>query len=213
MYYKKVEHQNIENEGGNLNKESFKRFFLSIRKSVNRQRVMDFLTVASFVLTVGGLALAIHVYFRDVRPVIESAELYEQIGNMKKEIKTKEKALSVLDQEFKESTNKVESLEGEIVGVYKAFYLETVSLELENEEIGYIFTKEGPRTNLKADALKLLKEIEVENTYQIQAMDQALSYVEEKISPDSEYYELRFYKVEDAIDKLKEALENLSKNI
>lgn len=183
---------------------------------------MDTLTILSFILTVGGIVLAIHVYFRDVRPVIEDAELYARIETLKEseeqlnsEIKIREQKVASLDGELQETTDKAVLLEREIINVYKAFYLETVYLELENESIAAALRQDETKVNVKSRALQLLKEKEedVSGGYKKEGLDGAVDFVTKNIATNSEIYDLLTYEFIDAINELQKTIEEIESSI
>lgn len=183
---------------------------------------MDTLTILSFMLTVGGILLAIHVYFRDVRPVIEDAELYARIETLKEseeqlnsEIKIREQKVASLDGELQKTTDKAVLLEREIINVYKAFYLETVYLELENESIAAALRQDETKVDVKSRALQLLKEKEegVSSGYKKEGLDSAVDFVTENIGTNSEIYDLLAYEFIDAINELQKTIEEIESSI
>ncbi|MFF2795331.1 coiled-coil domain-containing protein [Lysinibacillus xylanilyticus] len=171
----------------------------------------DIISVISFIITIVGFFLALHVYFRDIRPVIENAELYEQVISLKEkkselqsEVNTTENEIKKLKIQVEQFTNEKDSLQEELVGSYKSYYLDQIYLKLQQKELLSIPFGKEVNLDVREKSLELLNEFNVDDDYKKKGLNEAVAYIEEYITTGSEYIEILNYKKVDLEKKIKE---------
>ncbi|AXI08154.1 hypothetical protein CV093_03980 [Oceanobacillus sp. 143] len=176
----------------------------------------DLISIFSLILTMIGFFLAVHVYNKDVRPVIENSELYQQIEELKeqkkevdgyvntklKEIEDYEIQIGQIKSEKSLLESENEELESELIKSYRNYYLDITYLEIKQEELLSIRSSESFNIDVKQVALDFLQDQDPQESPKQKGLKQAKDYIKKYITPKSDYIDIISYEIKDIEEEM-----------